>query len=255
MVAIEPGVEVLVEANGDAVVAAQIGYAQSRWHADDRGARDAAVALPDQTPVTMLALNVDTAQQYWALVAVSGVLITLPDGQRAVHDTVDGAYPVNEAAIDLVRGRANFAPLRARFAELVAELPKLAPLSADDILDLPHPDDVDKAGPEPIGLVIFGTRRMPGEPAWGSMFFAVDHEDGILGGYLYVAPDSGWESEHGSTYVRDVLEVDALAKVVDPNPALTLASVMGVLGHGEGIYQLAPADAYALVREEGPRAS
>lgn len=250
MATLEPGVAVLVEASDDPVMAARIGFAQSRWRANGTALapRDIAASLADHTPVTMLGLIVDTARRYWALVTISGVLVTLPDGQHAVHDTVDGAYPIDDSALALVRGMGNDAPLRERFEQLVAELPELAPLSADDILDLPRPDDVDKTGPEPIGLVIFGTRMMPGEPAWGSMFFAVDHEDGVLGGFLYVAPDSGWESEHGSTYVRDVLSADALAKVVNPSPALSLASVMGVLGHGDGLYRLDPAEAYAVVR-------
>jgi hypothetical protein len=179
---------------------------------------------------------------------IRGVLLTLPDGARVVHDTTDSAYALSSGIVDVVPGWDVAGQLRSRYDALTAKLPALAPLTADDILDLPRPDDVDKEGPEPIGLIIFGTRPMPGEPAWGSMFFVVDHEDGILGGYLYVSPDSYWESEHGSTYVKQVLGADAIAKVVDFADGLTLASVMGVLGQGRGLDGLTPEDAYAVVR-------
>jgi len=248
-----PGLSVVVEAINDPVTAAQIGYAQDAW----KTSTISGVAFPtvlaavsNGREVTVLAFQDNPIDQTSSLVAITGIL-RVTQGRR-VLDVGDGAYDITPDLFrDLVIGRNGAGAFAQHYATLISELPELEPLTADHLLDLPgaqaDPTDEEQLA-QRIGLTIFGNRRMPGPTAYGSLFFVTEHNDGILEGFLYVMPGGDWESEHGSTYVRDVLSQHGLVRVKNQDPKLLFATAMGVLGHGNGFYNMAPAEVFRAIQ-------
>jgi len=250
---VAPGVENVVEALRDPVRAAQIGYAQHAW-ADQTvsGAPFSQVvaALSDGREVTALVFQDNPMEETSSLDAIVGIIRT--QGANRVLDVGVGGYVITEETFrDIVVGSNGRGVFAAHYEKLVSVLPELEPLTADHLLDLPG-ENVDASEEEQIGqriaLTIFGNRRMPGPTAYGSLFFVTEHNEGVLDGFLYVAPGTYWESEHGSTYVKDALGQHGLVRVKNQDPNLLFARVMGVLGHGEGFYQQEPAEVYAAIQ-------
>ncbi|BDZ52637.1 hypothetical protein GCM10025867_48780 (plasmid) [Frondihabitans sucicola] len=246
-------ITVVVEAKaGDPVAAAQIGYAQMAWRSDTISRapfHQVVEAMTDGREVSALAYQDNPLERTSSLVSVSGILATDAQGSRVIFDGRGGGYVIDSNLfLDIVLGRDGVAQFRRKYDELIAVLPELEPLTADHILDLPDEDetaDARETGDEIIRLTIFGTRRMPGGPIYGSLFFATSHTEGVLDGFLYSPPATGWESEHGSIYVKDVLDQHALVRVVNQKPDLPFATPMGVLGRGPGFYNMTPTQAYA----------
>lgn len=227
---------IALEQIGDSVAAAQIDYAASVWR-DWNGVSvpsptEAAEGMVGGAEITVL-MSMRGIFENAGLIALRGTLSVGDDGERGFVPETDGfgdAYPLsNPSVLELAAGHIDGEEFRAKYREILATLPKLAPLTRADLEALP-PADNDGDGDDTkteIKLVVFGTRMSFGPPGVpGCLWLFYDNDEGILNGYGYMPEGSGWESEYGSAYDRDIVSKRGLVKVVNLGEGLLFRDVV-----------------------------
>lgn len=136
----------------------------------------------------------------FASTSQSGGLALLPKGKRTK------GYRINShdsaRLLDVMVGYNQQQVLIDRVAQIKNTLPTLVALSQEDFRALPSRGSI-------CSLAVFGTHRLLDGAVPGSIwllhtYLRSDDAD-ICEGYLFVPPDSGWFSEHGSIFGRELL--------------------------------------------------